>query len=280
MGIGAMIAVAIIVISVPLTMSFAEEMHYSIERNEGGFYTLVENEDEVTVQIDNTDSTTTINGKEYDIYKYGCYLVSDFALMGFVPQGAGYHTIFTEDKTFKIDVGTTPKQLTLTFADGTATVTDGANTYTGEYSYLIHYSGGFGNYIYTDNISNNNVNKDSTIFIVKNGGIYTETAIGGPFEPGKLNGSGSLYTIGENNVPVGSTTSFNWTLTDNGNKSYKMTGITYGSETAVSSGIIPVKYQVYDEHSMTATLVEMSPLMLGISLMIVMGLFLVRSKME
>lgn len=265
---------------VPMTMEFGEQAHYTTNRNEGGYYTLVENDKKVVVEIDGISATATINGKEYDVYNYGTYLVSDFATMGYVPQEDGYHSVFTLKKNYKINVnlGSVAK-LTLTFDNGEVVMNDGTNTYTGTYTYLLHYSGGSGNYIQTNNITSLNVNKDSEIFFIKNGGTISNTIIGGPYKAGALSGSAKNYTNGTDNVPTAAATTISWTLTDNGNQTYKITNPTYSPDsTPILYGLIPVKYQVYNEDSMVAFMVNILPVLVGLAFLAAIGIYITRFK--
>lgn len=274
-------AVAVMaVVFVPMTMEFGEQAHYTVNRNEGGYYTLVEDNKKVVVEVDTINASVTINGKTYDLSTFGTYLVSDYALMDYSPADNGTHNVFTENKAFTLTIGSsTMQKLTITFENGNATVTDGTNTYNGTYTYLLHYSGGSGNYIQTSNVTELNVNKDSKIFFINNGGSWSSTIIGGPFEADQLRGSADIYTVDTASVPTKSTTTISWTLEDNGDETYKITNPTYSPDaTELKRGIVPVKYQVYNEDSMVAFMVNILPVLVGLAFLAGIGIYITRFK--
>lgn len=275
------------VVFVPMTMEFEEQAHYTTNRNTGGYYTLAESNNKVVVEIDNISPTATINGKEYDVSKFGSYLISDFALMTFVPQEntTSYHAIFTTELAYKLNVGSTPAKILITFYNGTATMelttSSGSNTYTGEYSYVLHYSGGAGNYIQpnSSNASYMMVNADSEIFFIKNGGNTANSLIAGPFKASALRGTGTQYTL-SGNMPTGAQTTVTWTMTDNGNGTYSIPSGTYGEDQTIAVSLVPVKYQVYNEDSMIAFIVNILPILVGLAFLAGIGMYITRFKSQ
>lgn len=261
----------IVAVAIPLTSEMAEDAKNTLHKNEGGYYTLAGNDDYVEVYIDNTSATVTINGGKYDIYQYGTYLASNVAEFSYVPQGAGYHSIFTINETIRITVdgSTVSKTLKMVFEDGNYTLeyNNGSttNTYNGTYDYVLHYSGGTGNYLSVNDLPSYKMNGDSTIYLFNNGGGITNTTILKPVKASAGSAAGTSYATGT--PPTGNSVTGTWTVTNNDDGTINISGWNIGDETNYTSGCIPVKYYTYGDNAVSS-IVSLIPIILILMLLV------------
>lgn len=244
----------------PIISSMAENAKTTMHKNEGANYTLATEHERIVVEIDGTGATATINGKKYDVYKYGSYIISDTLMMGFVPQGEGYHGVFSTEGNYKIMVGE-QKSIKVVMEDGTwsteYTSNNTTTTHNGTYTYLYYYSGGIGNYIYSGHITNYTMNKESLIILCENGMNYTRSYTTTPTAVETGSATGKSYNLDGTITDI----TLTWTVTENEDGTCTISNI-QGIDGVSKAGVAPLRYYTYDENNVTATIVGIIPILL------------------
>lgn len=262
------VIVGIIVVAAmatPIISSMAENAKTTMHKNEGGDYTLATEHERIVVEIDGTGATATINGKKYDIYQYGSYIISDTLMMGFIPQEQAYHGIFSTNGNFRILIGS-QESATVVMEEGawsmvhnTGTTT---TTYNGTYTYLYYYSGGTGNYV-CGNMTSFTMNKESLIVLYSNGMNFGSSYTTTPTTAETGSATGKLYSTNGTATDITVT----WTVTDNEDGTCTISNI-QGINNIQKTGVAPLRYYTYDENNTTATIVGIIPILLIVMILI------------
>lgn len=272
---GILAAVALLVISlavVPMTIDAAENAKYTIKKNVGTdiTYTLTDRAERLEIVIPANSSTVTINGETIDVFRYGTWLASDAIMVDFVPQGDGYHNIFSLSKTERVSVvSTDTRAVTITMEDGEYTYTDlNGNTYTDTYDYILHATSGYGNYI---QVGTNRVtlNDDSRIFLFKNEGNYGTSTIVTPTTAGAGSGTGKQYAAGT--PPTGTDVSVTWDITENNDDTITIGNIQTSEGATLSGGAMPVEYTTYTNTTGSILMSLVPVILFGALIVIIIG---------
>lgn len=268
--------IVVAAMATPIISNMAENAKTTMHKNEGADYTLATEHERIVVEIDGSGATATINGKKYDIYQYGSYIISDTLMMGFVPQGAGYHGIFSTDGNYRITIGS-QASATVVMEDGAWSMeyTTGTTTTThnGTYAYLYYYSGGIGNYVYGDNITKFTINKESLIVLCANGMIYEPSYFTTPTAAATGSAPGKSYNLDGTTTDI----TLTWTVTENEDGTCTISNI-QGIDNVKRTGVMPLRYYTYDDNNATSTIVGMIPILLFVMILIAVSYVIMNIK--